>query len=253
MTKKEIIKRNFSRFALLYDRYSEIQCQCGLILISMLRDRASFKDILEIGCGTGNFTLLLKKAFPQSMIKACDISDEMLNIARKKIGTESIEFFIRDGEYLSVDSKFDLITSNACFQWFDDIVNAVSRYKALLKYNGVILFSVFGQLTFRELNESLSHLFPDSIRQQFIPYTEQYMRMLMRGLFGSHEFHMRIFQREYSSLRELLEHIKFSGIRGTGFGRIWTPRIIDRLESIYIDKFGKITATYQVFFCKAHL
>ncbi len=92
MIDKELIKRNFSRYAEYYDQYCSVQSLCARKLIeknktdcirSLLSKRASGPlRILEIGCGTGNYTKLLIKRFPNAEIKALDISPAMIKIAK---------------------------------------------------------------------------------------------------------------------------------------------------------------------------
>lgn len=43
-------------------------------------------NILEVGCGTGKNLINLCRKFPQADITGLDISDEMLKLARRKIG-----------------------------------------------------------------------------------------------------------------------------------------------------------------------
>ena len=52
---------------------------------------------------------------------------------------------------------------------------------------------------------------------------------------------------------ELLKKIKYSGTRGGNacMRKIWSPDLLKRIECEYIEKFGSVEATYQVFFCKA--
>ena len=166
MNTKEIIKRNFSRYARYYDNYSKIQDISGIGLLSELKSDG-FRNILDVGCGTGNYTGLLRERFPFAKIKAIDISGEMIEIAREKLQNKAIEFMIKDAEKIDSigiadpEESFDLISSNVSFQWFADLEKALLNYKRLLKPGGTILFSTFGPLTFYELNNSLKDLFDE--------------------------------------------------------------------------------------------
>ena len=157
MINKEIIKRNFSRAAQYYDAYSTVQYRCALKLIDKVKAN-SLSKILDIGCGTGNYTKLLKDKYPAAQIKAVDISREMVKIAKKKLQNSTIEFIIADAEVVDFKENFDLISSNASFQWFENLEGTLLKYRKLLNKNGVVLFSIFGPLTFYELNKSLKEL-----------------------------------------------------------------------------------------------
>ena len=74
------------------------------------------KTILDIGCGPGNSTIELKKAFPQAKIIGIDSSDNMLETAKQKY--PEIEFRkCRVPDELNSFGKYDLLFSNACLQW----------------------------------------------------------------------------------------------------------------------------------------
>ncbi|MHC4220939.1 MAG: methyltransferase domain-containing protein, partial [Planctomycetota bacterium] len=119
MSNTETIKKNFSRYARQYDNYANIQNQSAEKLIETI-EKKQFDKILDIGCGTGCYTKLLQNHFPAAKIKALDISSEMINVAKDKLAHSNIDFLIADGQKIALDEKFDLITSNACFQWFDN-------------------------------------------------------------------------------------------------------------------------------------
>ena len=249
---KETIKKNFSRYAQHYDDHCTIQHLCAFRLIDEVR-RDSFGDILDIGCGTGNYTSLLKKKFPKARITALDISSEMVDIARNKLGSESIDFIIADAEEIDIRKSFDLISSNATFQWFDDMAGSLAKYEKLINKRGLISFSAFGPLTFFELNISLRELFKEDAAISSSGFVEKKaLEDLLRPLFPEVEVEEELYKERYGSLDELLRKIKYSGVRGGGLGRdgFWTKEMLQRLEGIYKNNFGEIIATHQIFFCK---
>lgn len=249
---KEVIKRNFSKYARYYDRYSTAQDLCALKLISKVKTNG-FCKILDIGCGTGNYTRLLKMKFPQARIMAVDISEEMINVAREKFWDSSIEFVIADGETIDLDGQFDLISSNAAFQWFADLERALSRYKGHLKKGGIISFSTFGPLTFYELDRSLKDIFGNDTSINSCNFIEAAkIRRILRQRFKRFKIEEEIYKETNSSLAELLKRIKYTGTSGNGIAArsIWTPKVVKDLEKVYKKRFNNITATYQIFYCK---
>ena len=80
---KSKIKRNFSRSALTYDDHASVQKACAGQLIKQL-EGTSCRKILEVGCGTGTYTRLLRKRYPDAEITAVDISEGMVGEAEKK-------------------------------------------------------------------------------------------------------------------------------------------------------------------------
>ena len=251
---KKTIARNFSRYAHAYDQYADAQRMAGLELLNWLK-RGRYSSILELGCGTGNYTLLLKSKFRGAEIKAVDISDKMIEVAAKKIQDENIEFMVSDAEKLNLVREFDLITSNACFHWFGDLEKALLRYKDLLRKDGIILFSLFGPLTFWELNSSLGSVLKDtSIAAAGFISAEKAKRILCDN-FKDAEIKEIEYEESFVSLIDLLNKIKYTGVRGNGLGNKFSFNrgALKKIEKVYLNKFRRIKVTYQIFFCRGRM
>lgn len=249
---KEIVKKNFSKCARYYDRYATIQNLCGSRLIAKI-ETDGFGRVLDIGCGTGNYTKLLRERFPKARIKAIDISGEMIEVAKEKLEDRGIEFIIADGETVDFKERFDLISSNASFQWFEGLEKTLSRYRRLLNKNGIILFSAFGPLTFYELDNSLKELSGRYSKISSCNFFEKTtIEKILKCLFKEIEVEQKVYKESHDSLSELLKKIKYTGVRGNGAGkrRLWTSKTVSDLEKIYRRRSKDITATYQIFFCK---
>lgn len=261
---KATITRNFSRRAYSYDKYADIQKRAASGLLDLLETN-NIKNILELGCGTGNYTYLLREKFSATRLLAVDISAKMVEVACGKFlpalpvrqaggrqgKNNGIEFMVQDAEALDLDEKFDLITSNACFQWFDDLDGAFRKYSELLNKEGVVLFSIFGPETLLELSASLKFLFKNAALASDKFMTKQEILGMMRKYFRKIQVREFRYTESFSCLRELLNKIKYTGIRGEGLNGklLLTPGSLKKLEEVYLNKFGQIKATYQVFLC----
>lgn len=249
---KKIIARDFSRCASAYDRYADIQRRAGIELLGLI-EKDGIRRILEIGCGTGNYTLLLSSKFKDAKVKTVDISERMIEQAEEKLKDRNVEFAVADAERMELEKDFDLITSNACFQWFEDLAAALLKYKDRLSKNGSVSFSTFGPLTFSELNAALKEVVQNaSTPAAQFPGREEIERILKQN-FASVLVREERYEESFACLKDLLRKIKYSGIRGEGFGgRAFLSRqLLHKLEAAYLEKFQRIKATYQVFFCKA--
>ncbi len=251
MNPKDAIKRNFSRYAAHYDDHSGVQDQAGLKLITAAGTR-EFEKILDIGCGTGNYTRLLRDRFPSAAIKAIDISPQMIEIARRKLQGQEIEFAAADAETAGINESFDLITSNVCFQWFTNPDKAIVKYKNVIRAGGTILFSMFGPLTFCELGRSLSQLYKKDVKISSAVFVDS---STLSGSLGKNysrvSVNEQISKETYGSLWQLLTTIKYTGTQGAGInGRHIGKAQITELEKIYKQRFKDITATYQIFYCR---
>jgi trans-aconitate 2-methyltransferase len=74
------------------------------------------KTVIDIGCGTGNSTELLSQCFQKANIMGLDSSSEMLKKAKKNIPNVTY----KHGDANALEGNYDLIFSNACFQWIPD-------------------------------------------------------------------------------------------------------------------------------------
>jgi len=248
---KDTLIRNFSRYAHLYDNHAQVQNYAASLLLQEIKD-FEVDNILEIGCGTGNFTRLLRNKFKPAQIKAVDISAEMVKLARDKLSGEKIEFVITDAQYLKSRESFDLITSNACLHWFNHLEDVLKGYKKLLRRGGEISFSIFGPLTFWELKESLVSISGPSALSSSNFLDREEIKQVMQKIFSEVRIKEAVFTQTHANLKELFYKIKYTGVRGDGLNGkiIFTPGLIDKLEEDYLDKFKEIKATYQVFICQ---
>ena len=71
------------------------------------------KSVLDIGCGPGNSTRILKEIFPTAKLLGIDSSPNM--VAKAKEDNPDIDFCVCNA--LSIEGKFDIMYSNACFHW----------------------------------------------------------------------------------------------------------------------------------------
>ena len=85
------------------------------------------RRILDLGCGTGSTTIMLKQAFPQADVIGLDLSPYMLVRAEDKANTAGLDITWRHGDAEKTsfpDASFDLITAALLF---NEIPVAVSQ------------------------------------------------------------------------------------------------------------------------------
>lgn len=249
-----LILENFSRSAPTYDKYASAQDEAARRLCRYLPEGGAL-NILETGCGTGIYTSLLCERFPGADIEAMDISSEMVDVARRKLGSKKVKFIVADAESIERPVRFDLITSNAVFNWFVNPGKATARFYNLLKPGGTLLFSSFGPLTFYELNESIRSIAGGDLAITSAAFPDKAgLRAILRKDFKDLKdlkVEEYTFRNEYDSLPELLRSIKYTGTRGNGLpGRfIWKKDLFKKIGLFYKTRHGSILATYQIFFC----
>ncbi|MCL6589977.1 MAG: malonyl-ACP O-methyltransferase BioC [Firmicutes bacterium] len=153
MIDKEIMRRHFSRSARTYDEYARVQKEMAAELIKMVEGLYP-AEILDIGCGAGLLTRMLCQKFPKARITAVDIAPGMIEMSRKKLSGANVSFRCDDIEEVEVGGKYDLIISNAAFQWFNFLGRTINKLYQALSDHGLLCFSTFGDMTFNELRQS---------------------------------------------------------------------------------------------------
>ncbi len=111
--------------------------------IALFEDYCSLRPglrILEIGCGTGEYSKALLKL--GLSLLATDLSYNMLNIARQKVaGGKGIVFFVSDVDYLPVRGQsLNLVLGNSILHHLD-VDNALREIFRVLKKGGRLAFS----------------------------------------------------------------------------------------------------------------
>jgi trans-aconitate 2-methyltransferase len=80
--------------------------------------RADAGRVIDIGCGPGNSTEVLAARFPHAAISGLDNSADMLAAARKRL--PDCRFENADVDKWQAGESYDVILSNAVFQWVPD-------------------------------------------------------------------------------------------------------------------------------------
>jgi len=96
------------------------------------------KTVLDIGCGPGNSTAVLRERFPNAKIIGIDNAPDM--IAKAKEAYPDITVFCIDvDKYIATtDVQFDVVFSNACMQWLPDHKTLLPKWMGLVKAGGVL-------------------------------------------------------------------------------------------------------------------
>jgi malonyl-CoA O-methyltransferase len=150
------LSRSFNRAADSYDATAFLQKEVGQRLFERLEMiRLQPEVIVDLGSGTGLFTRSLEKRYPKADVLAVDIADNMLRTARRKKSFFTRQHFIcADAFNIPLaDHSVDLIFSNLVFHWCENKKSLFAELKRILKPNGLLLFSMFGVDTLRELRE----------------------------------------------------------------------------------------------------
>lgn len=109
----------------------------GKALRTCLND-ISFKNCLEIGCGTGKNTMWL--AEKAKHITSVDFSEKMLSKAKSKITATNVEFIQADitKDWTFTNKKFDLISFSLILEHIQNLDHIFKQATSLLNPEGHI-------------------------------------------------------------------------------------------------------------------
>jgi ubiquinone/menaquinone biosynthesis C-methylase UbiE len=143
------------------------------------------KDVLELACGTGILTRhLLENLPPATRIVATDLSGDMLDYARSKLGpSEQVEWRQANAMDLPFPSaSFDAVVCQFGWMFMPDKTIAAREARRVLRPGGSFLFNVWDSLTQNDLarvvQATLEDRFPDAT-PKFLPFA-----------FGYHDRHI---------------------------------------------------------------
>lgn len=114
-------------------------------LLDYLPKDGEVRSVLELGCGTGNLSVLLHKAFPKARLHLVDISRESLEACRSRFDAPDRHVFDQKdfGQADFPDGSFDLVVSSIAIHHLDSDGKAsvFSRIYDWLKDDGIFSFA----------------------------------------------------------------------------------------------------------------
>ncbi len=169
------VRRAFSRASGGYASAAALQREVEARLLESLdflatvpgRDRRwSPGVVLDVGSGPGHASQAMRRRWPKARVVALDLSLDMLRKIAPRQGRALLDTL---GLRLPVDrvcadlcalpladASVDVLFSNLCLQWIDDLPAAFAGFRRVLRPGGLLLCSTFGPDTLWELRESFA-------------------------------------------------------------------------------------------------
>lgn len=98
------------------------------------------RRVIDLGCGPGNSTALLRARWPNAGLEGLDSSPDMLAEARQS-GVDA-KWVLADLAGWKPDAPYDVIFSNATFQWVPEQESLFPRLMSFLAPGGIFAFQV---------------------------------------------------------------------------------------------------------------
>jgi len=121
-----------------YLQFADDRARPFVDLLARMPDGAH--TVVDLGCGPGNLTPLLRSAFPDAQIVGVDSSAEMIDRARAD--DPATEYVLADVATWRPDGPVDAIVSNALFQWLDNRLDVIREITGYVRPGGVFALQV---------------------------------------------------------------------------------------------------------------
>ena len=119
-----------------------VESECAF---SLFKIKKGIK-VLDLGCGTGNFSIKLAKK--GCKVTGIDLSDKMLTLAREKAEKENLQINYYNMNVYDLnfpDEYFDAVFSMATFEFVKDMGKAINEIFRVCKDKGQIMIGTINQ------------------------------------------------------------------------------------------------------------
>lgn len=244
----------------LYEKFIKDRTQPSIDLVSRLA-ALNPKTILDLGCGPGNSTKVLKDNFPNAKVIGADNSDEMLAKARELYS--DIEFIHLDasGDFHEVSDKFDIVFSNACIQWIPNHRELLPKLMSLLNPNGTLAVQlpVQAKLAIQNIIDELAVKWNDKINPvSFNDLTQEEYFDVLSEISKDFEIWETTYCHRMPDYDSIIEWYKGTGLRpyleqlSSGDANAFVSEVYDEVKNRYsVQKNGEIIFRFPRLFFTA--
>ncbi|OZB60595.1 MAG: malonyl-[acyl-carrier protein] O-methyltransferase BioC, partial [Lysobacterales bacterium 13-68-4] len=247
------VRRNFARAARSYEQHDALQQEVQKLLLERLGFYLETPQrVLDVGAGTGRGSALLKERYGKAEVIAVDLAVPMLQAAKKhNRWLKPFQRVCADATALPFpDHSVDVLHSNLCFQWIDDLGALFGECARVLKPGGLLAFSTFGPDTLKELRAAWASADQQSHVSRFLDMHDVGDALISAGL-RDPVLDVDRFTLTYSSPAMLLKELKGLGATHADTarerhltGKAHYRRMLEAYEAMRVD--GRIPATWEV-------
>lgn len=212
---KKIVANTFGSVAAHYDKVAFFQQYIGHKLLEPATttlekftntEPNTRRFILDAGCGTGFLSRELKKDPSAIEITALDLSDSMLEVAKKAdTATHYVKGDIESLPFL--DETFHMVVSNLALQWCQELPKALDELVRVLKHKGSLFFTTLVKDSLHELKTTWQTI--DSQPHSLAFLSEA----TLKSILGAYHYELTIIPKTFyfESVYQILKHLKETG------------------------------------------
>lgn len=271
------IQRAFSRSANSYDAAAQLQHEVeGWLLESLdyfaldgtragaegAAEARTPRTVLDLGCGTGRAARAMQVRWPKAQVLALDLALPMLRTHPQPQGlvsgmlarlrTRSPMRVCADARALPLaEHSVDLVFSNLCVQWIDDLPALFAGLRRVLRPGGLLLVSSFGPDTLHELRSAFAEADAAPHVSPFAPMA-QFGDALVAAGFRDPVLDRDILRTHYPDLAALMRELRAIGATNalTSRRRSLTGRArfaaAERAYAAWRETDGRLPATWEI-------
>lgn len=233
----------FTAAAATYDRCTPVQQAAACRLAAGLPATAKVRRILEVGCGTGRLTRILRERFPEAQLEALDISGGMVAHSRRALEDDGrIVWHVGDAARFRPEWRYDLIAGNCSLHWMHPLEAGLRNLAGLRAPGGQLVFSAMLSGTLRELHEARRHAAPDHPPLDRLPEDHVIRAALAEADCRLEDPMLETAVEWLPSAAECLRRLHLAGLTGGRFShsdRLLTRGELTRLKEFYQQRFGR--------------
>ncbi|AGF47189.1 biotin synthesis protein BioC [Candidatus Kinetoplastibacterium desouzaii TCC079E] len=223
------------------------------------------ETILDVGCGSGDNSDLLKSLYKKSYYIGLDNCETLLQESKKKLkkyhcffnkllNKKNIPKFIQsDMASSGLETEyFDLIWSNLALHWHPQPQKVFLEWYRLLKNNGLLMFSCFGPNTIKEVRLALQDANLETKTLEFIDMHD-YGDMLVEYGFTNPVMNQETLNIFYKTPQELIKDIyciggnPSLGRKSNLTSKEWLKKLYDALEK-QKNEFNNLKLTIEIIY-----
>ena len=163
MKKKIRIHDKFYLSSNRHDKPKEYFKLLNKILKKKIKKSKNY-DLLDVGCANGELLFYLEKQFSNISFSGVDIRKDLINIAKKKLSTNT---FLEKRDFnkkISINKKYDFVICCGVISIFDDLDIFINNLKKSLKKDGYLfIFNSFNEydfdaiVSYKDLNSKIKN------------------------------------------------------------------------------------------------
>lgn len=151
------VRRRFDRAAATFDGADFVHRTTADGLLERLQPMlVETRQVLDLGCATGNLSRRLARRFRGSRVVSLDLSHAMLRRARKQRSRFArISELQADAAALPLkDASCDVVVCNLLLPWIADVPLVFGEVARVLRQEGLFAFAALGPDSLKELREA---------------------------------------------------------------------------------------------------